>query len=47
LAEECGQMLTNFFLQRRGKKLQNPHPTNAVEATPGDDDGDEEVVRES
>ena len=47
LAEECGQMLTNFFLRRRGKKLQNPHPTNAVEATPGDDDGDEEVVRKS
>jgi tRNA(adenine34) deaminase len=47
LAEECGQMLTNFFLQRRGKKLQNPHPTNAVEAKLGDEDGDEEVVRES
>jgi tRNA(adenine34) deaminase len=28
LAEECGQMLTNFFLQRRGKKSQEPYPTS-------------------
>jgi tRNA(adenine34) deaminase len=28
LAEECGTMLTNFFLERRGKKPMNTHPTN-------------------
>jgi tRNA(Arg) A34 adenosine deaminase TadA len=28
LAEECSQMLTNFFLQRRGKKPLTPHPSN-------------------
>ena len=28
LAEECGQMLTNFFLQRRGKKPLTTHPSN-------------------
>src|SRR5271154_6226667 len=26
LAEECGQMLTNFFLERRGKRLVTAHP---------------------
>lgn len=26
LAEECGQMLTNFFLERRGKKPVTAHP---------------------
>ena len=26
LAEECGQMLTNFFLERRGKKPVVAHP---------------------
>src|SRR5271156_3024142 len=36
LAEECGQMLTNFFLQRRGKNLLSPHPTEQAdqEGTP-------------
>jgi tRNA(adenine34) deaminase len=28
LAKECGQMLTNFFLERRGKKPLNSHPTD-------------------
>jgi tRNA(Arg) A34 adenosine deaminase TadA len=28
LAEECSQMLTNFFLQRRGKKPLTAHPSN-------------------
>jgi tRNA(Arg) A34 adenosine deaminase TadA len=28
LAEECGEMLTNFFLQRRGKKPLTTHPSN-------------------
>jgi tRNA(adenine34) deaminase len=28
LAEECGQMLTNFFLERRGKKPVTTHPIN-------------------
>jgi tRNA(Arg) A34 adenosine deaminase TadA len=26
LSEECGQMLTNFFLERRGKKSVAAHP---------------------
>jgi len=26
LSEECGQMLTNFFLERRGKKPVTAHP---------------------
>ena len=26
LSEECGQMLTNFFLERRGKKTVAAHP---------------------
>jgi tRNA(Arg) A34 adenosine deaminase TadA len=26
LAEECGQMLTNFFLERRGKRPVTAHP---------------------
>jgi hypothetical protein len=33
-------MLTNFFLQRRGKKTADPHPTNS-----GGEDGDKEMVR--
>jgi tRNA(adenine34) deaminase len=41
LAGECGQMLTNFFLKRRGKKPADPHPTNS-----GGEDGNEEMVRE-
>ena len=28
LAEECGHMLTNFFLQRRGKSPLRAHPSN-------------------
>jgi tRNA(Arg) A34 adenosine deaminase TadA len=28
LAEECSTLLTNFFLQRRGKKPLKPHPTD-------------------
>jgi tRNA(adenine34) deaminase len=32
LAEECGQILTNFFLERRGKKLLNMHPTDQPDA---------------
>src|ERR1700723_4388630 len=27
LADECGRMLTNFFIKRRGKNLLIPHPT--------------------
>jgi tRNA(adenine34) deaminase len=51
LADECGPMLSNFFLQRRRKKSPSPHPTTADETIltdDGDDNGDEEeVVRES
>jgi tRNA(Arg) A34 adenosine deaminase TadA len=28
LAEECGALLTNFFIKRRAKNLLNPHPTD-------------------
>jgi tRNA(adenine34) deaminase len=36
LADECGQMLTNFFIKRRGKNLLSPHPTEQAdqEGTP-------------
>jgi tRNA(adenine34) deaminase len=53
LADECGPMLSNFFLQRRRKKSSSPHPTTADETIltadgEVDDDGNkEEVVRES
>ena len=47
LAEECSRMLSNFFLERRGKKRLDPHPMDAEEAMLGGPDGDEEkVVRE-
>ena len=32
LAEECSRMLSNFFLERRGKKRLDPHPMDAEEA---------------
>jgi tRNA(adenine34) deaminase len=32
LAEECGSMLTNFFLARRGKKTLTAHPSNEEDA---------------
>jgi tRNA(adenine34) deaminase len=32
LAEECGPMLSNFFLARRGKKPLAPHPSNEEDA---------------
>jgi tRNA(adenine34) deaminase len=41
LAEECGNMLTNFFVQRRKRVA---HPTPEGDAACGDE---EEVVRES
>jgi len=48
LAEECGPMLSNFFLERRGKKPLNRHPTSAGGANTGGGNGDdeEEVVSE-
>ena len=42
LAEECGPMLSNFFLARRGKKPLGSHPTTE-ECINGDE---EEVVGE-
>ena len=42
LADECGPMLSNFFLTRRGKKPLGSHPTNE-ECGNGDE---EEVVSE-
>ena len=32
LAEECGPMLSNFFLARRGKKPLSSHPSNEEDA---------------
>ena len=31
LADECGRMLTNFFIKRRGKNLLIPHPTEQAD----------------
>jgi tRNA(adenine34) deaminase len=42
LAEQCGPMLSNFFIARRGKKPLNPHLT----IQENDNGDDEEVVRE-
>ena len=44
LAEECGLMLSNFFLERRGKKPLNQHPTSAGDANIGGANGDEEKM---
>jgi tRNA(adenine34) deaminase len=45
LAEECSRMLSNFFLDRRGKRPVDPHPMDAEEAVlRSSDDGDEEEV---
>jgi tRNA(adenine34) deaminase len=41
LAEECGPMLSNFFLERRGKKPLTPHPTKEENAGGKDDDKEE------
>jgi tRNA(adenine34) deaminase len=35
LAEECSRMLTNFFRERRGKPLLDPHPIDAQDALTG------------
>jgi tRNA(adenine34) deaminase len=35
LAEECSRMLTNFFRERRGKSLLDPHPIDAQDALTG------------
>jgi len=51
LAEECSRMLSNFFLERRGKKPSSPHLTNQQAAGPeggdGNKEGNEEMVSES
>ena len=48
LAEQCSRMLSNFFLERRGKKRLDPHPMDAEEAILGGPDGaKEKVVSES
>ncbi|MCU1319713.1 MAG: CMP/dCMP deaminase zinc-binding protein [Edaphobacter sp.] len=44
LAEECGLMLSNFFLARRGKKPLNLHPTSEAPALLGGEDDDKEEV---
>jgi len=31
LADECGTLLTNFFIKRRGRNLLNPHPTEQAD----------------
>jgi tRNA(adenine34) deaminase len=45
LAEECGPMLSNFFIGRRIKRPLAPHPTKEEDAG-GKDDDEEEVVSE-
>ena len=44
LAEECSRMLTNFFRERRGKPLLDPHPIDAQDALTGGPHADEEKV---
>jgi tRNA(adenine34) deaminase len=44
LAEECGPMLSNFFLARRGKKPLNLHPTSEEPTLLGGEDDDKEEV---
>ena len=39
LAEECGALLTNFFLERRRKKSLNQHPGNDDDASIFEEDG--------
>lgn len=39
LAEECSQMLSNFFAARRKKRSIDPHPMDAEETLLGGDDG--------
>jgi len=47
LAEECSHMLTNFFRERRGKPLLDPHPIDAQDALAGGlNDIKEKVVSE-
>lgn len=47
VAEECGFMLSNFFVERRKNKLLGKHPRSEEAGSRGDtDDGDEEVVSE-
>jgi tRNA(Arg) A34 adenosine deaminase TadA len=31
LAEECGSLLSNFFIKRRGRNPLNPHPTEQAD----------------
>jgi tRNA(adenine34) deaminase len=51
LAEECGALLTNFFLKRRGKNpLNSPstHPTDTEDPIPGGGaNGDQESNKEN
>lgn len=47
LAQECSQMLSDFFAARRGKKRVDPHPMDTEETLLGGADGNEEkMVRE-
>ncbi|WP_263366118.1 tRNA adenosine(34) deaminase TadA [Edaphobacter bradus] len=47
LADQCSRMLTNFFRERRGKAILDPHPIDAQDALAGGPHGNEEkVVRE-
>jgi tRNA(adenine34) deaminase len=42
LADECSRMLTNFFRERRGKPLLDPHPIDAQDALAGGLDDNKE-----
>jgi len=45
LAEDCSRMLTNFFRERRGRPLLDPHPIDAQDALAGGlNDNKEKVV---
>jgi tRNA(adenine34) deaminase len=46
LADECSRMLTNFFRERRGKALLDPHPIDSQDALQGGLDGGEKGSEE-
>jgi len=47
LAEECGPMLSNFFLARRGKKPLGSHPTIEESGNGNEEEVDSEVNTDS
>jgi tRNA(adenine34) deaminase len=47
LADECSRMLTNFFRERRGRALLDPHPIDSQDALQRGLDGREKGSEES